>query len=207
MEYISEEQQIEQIKKWWSENASSIIISLVLGVGGVMGWRYWTDNQINQSAQASTHFDAMLVAVENNQFEKAETTANVIINDFSATPYLVYSQLTLAKIQFEQKDYAKSAATYRAIIANNTAKSIAHLARKRLADVYIDQQQYDAALSVLSAAYPASFAAAFEERKGDIYRYQGKKEEANSAYLLAKAALTEAEDSEFLQQKMDDLGR
>ena len=207
MEYISEEQQVEQIKKWWAENGNSIIIGIVLGVGGIMGWRFWTDHQISQSAQASTHFEAMMFAVENNQFEKAEKSANTIIDDFSSTPYLVYSQLTLAKIQFEQKDYAKSVLTYQSIIDNNASKSIAFLARKRLADVYIDQKQYEEALTVLGAEYPSSFAAAFEERKGDIYRYQGKKEEANSAYLLATVALTKAEDSQFLQQKMDDLGR
>jgi len=207
VEYISEEQQVKQIKKWWSENGNSIIIGIVLGVGGIMGWRFWTDYQINQSAQASAYFDTMMVAVENNQFKKAEESANTIINDFSGTPYLVYSELALAKIQFEQKDYAKSALTYQSIIDDNANQSIAFIARKRLADVYIDQKKYDEALATLNVKYPDSFTASFEERKGDIYRYQGKKDEANSAYLLAKVASTKAEDALFLQQKIDDLGR
>lgn len=207
MEYISEEQQVEQIKKWWSENGNSIIIGIVLGVGGIMGWRFWTDHQINQSAQASAHFDAMLFAVENNQFEKAEQSANTIIDDFSSTPYLVYSQLVLAKIQFDQKDFDSAALSYQAIIDKNSGKSISYLARKRLADIHIDQKNYDKALTVLSGSYPESFTAAFEERKGDVYRLQGKKDDANSAYLLAKLATTKAEDALFLEQKMDDLGR
>jgi predicted negative regulator of RcsB-dependent stress response len=207
VEYISEEQQVEQIKKWWKENGSSIIIGIVLGVGGIMGWRFWSDHQINQSAQASAHFDAMMFAVENNQFEKAEQSANIIVDDFSSTPYLVYSQLTLAKIQFEQKDYDNSALSYQAIIDNNKSDSISFIARKRLADVYIDQKKYAEALGTLNVDYPESFTAAFEERKGDIYRYQGKKDDANSAYLLAKLAFTKSEDAQFLQQKMDDLGR
>ena len=207
MEYISEEQQVEEIKKWWAANGNSIIIGIVLGVGGIMGWRFWGDHQIEQAAQASTHYEAMLFAIKNNQFDKAEQSANVIINDYSGTPYNVYSQLTLAKIQFEQNDLSKAALTYQNIIDQNGSDSISFVARKRLADVYIDAKLYDKALSVLSVEYPSSFAAAFEERKGDIYRYQGKKAEANSAYLLAKVANTKAEDVEFLQQKSDDLGR
>lgn len=207
MEYVSDEQQVEQIKKWWAANGSSIIIGIVLGVGGIMGWRFWGEHQMTQSAQASTYFEAMLFEVKNNQFDKAEQSANTIINDYNGTPYVVYSQLALAKIQFEKKEYDKAALTYQSIIDKNGADSISFIARKRLADVYIDAKQLDKALTVLSVDYPSSFAAAFEERKGDIYRYQGKKAEANSAYLLAKVANIKAEDAVFLQQKSDDLGR
>jgi len=207
VEYISDEQQVEQIKKWWAANGSSIIIGIVLGVGGIMGWRFWGEHQMTQAAQASVHFEAMLFEVKNNQFDKAEQSANVIINDYSVTPYVVYSQLALAKIQFEQKDLSKAALTYQSIIDANNSDSIGFIARKRLADVYIDAKQFDKALTALSVDYPSSFAAAFEERKGDIYRYQGKKAEANSAYLLAKVANIKAEDAVFLQQKSDDLGR
>lgn len=207
MDYISDEQQVEQLKKWWSENGNSIIIGIVVGVGGIMGWRFWGEHQISQSAEASIHFDAMLFAVENNQFDKAEQSANTIVDDYSGTPYLVYSQLTLAKIQFELKDYEKAALTYQAIIKENSSDSIAYLARIRLSDVYIDQKKYDDALTVLSVEYPSSFAAAFEERKGDVYRYQGDKVKAKSAYLLAKVANHPAEDKQFLQQKSDELGQ
>lgn len=207
MEYISEEQQVEQLKKWWADNGNSIIIGIVLGIGGIMGWRFWGEHQMNQASQASMHFEAMLSAVENKQFDKAIQSANTIENDFSGTAYAVYSQLALAKIQFEQKQLTKAALTYQSIIDKNSTASISFIARKRLADVYIDDKQYDKALAVLSVDYPSSFAAAFEERKGDIYRYQGKKDDANSAYLLAKVANTKVEDVEFLQQKMDELGR
>jgi len=207
VEYISDEQQVEQIKKWWAENGNSIIIGIVLGVGGIMGWRFWGDHQLNQSAEASTHFEAMLFATENNQFEQAEKSAQAIQADYSSTPYFVYAQLTLAKIQFEQKQFAKAEASLKTVIDQNSAESVGFLARKRLADVYIDQKKYDDALTLLSVDYPLSFQAAFEERKGDVYRYQGKKDEANSAYLLAKFANNPAEDSAFLQQKMDDFGR
>ncbi len=206
MEYVSEEQQVEQIKKWWAENGSSIIIGVVLGVGGIIGWRFWGEHQINQAAQASTHFEAMLFSLKNNQLDKAEQSAQLIHNEFSGTPYSVYAQLTLAKIQFEQKQYAQAETTYQAIIDDNGSDPIGFVARKRLADVYIDEKKYDEALAVLSVDYPPSFTAAFEERKGDIYRYQGKKDEANAAYLLAKFADIKAEDTQFLQQKADSLG-
>ncbi len=207
MDYISDEQQVEQLKKWWAENGNSIIIGVVLGIGGIMGWRFWGDYQIDQSAEASMHFEAMLFATQNNQVDQAEKLAQLIQDDYSGTPYQVYAQFMLAKIQFEQKQYGKAEASLRAVIDQNKNDSVGYLARKRLADVYIDQKKYDDAYILLSVEYPSSFQAAFEERKGDIYRFQGKKDKANSAYLLAKFANNPAADSAFLQQKMDDLGR
>lgn len=207
MEYISEEQQVEQIKKWWAENGSSIIIGLVLGIGGIMGWRFWSDHQIDQSAQASTHFETMMFALENNQYEKAGESAQAIISDYSSTPYLIFSQFSLAKIQFEQGNLDQAEATLNNIIEVNTGDSYEFLARKRLADVLLDQKKLDQALTVISVEYPSSFQAAFEERKGDIYRKQGDKAKAKSAYLLAKVSNHPAENSQFLQQKMDNLGQ
>lgn len=206
MEYTSDEEQVERIKKWWSENGNAIIFGIVIGVGSIMGWRYWTAHQIEQSAQASVHFEMMMTAVENNEYAKAQQNAELINSDFSSTPYHRLALLTLAKIQFEGGDLASSGETLQSVIEQDSDDSVAYIARKRLADVYIDQKNYDQALDVLSIDYPSSYQAAFEERKGDIYRLQGKKEQAQSAYLLAKVSTPPAADSAFLQQKMDELG-
>lgn len=206
MEYISEEQQVEQIKKWWAENGNSIIIGIVLSVSGIIGWRVWGDHQMEQSAMASNNFEMVLQAIESKDFTKAQDLSNLIINDFGSTPYEPYAQLSLAKIQFEQKDYAKAVTTLKAFIADHTEDSLEFIARKRLASVYIDQQDYAEALTTLSVKYPNSFQATFEELKGDVYRLQGDPKKAKTAYTLAKVATPSSENPQFLQQKLDNLG-
>ena len=39
--YDSEQEQVEDIKKWWKENGRSVIAGLVIGLGGMVGWKSW----------------------------------------------------------------------------------------------------------------------------------------------------------------------
>ena len=38
---IEEEQELNQLKEWWKDNGKTIIAAFILGVGGMLGWRYW----------------------------------------------------------------------------------------------------------------------------------------------------------------------
>ena len=49
----SEDQQIEELKRWWSENGRSIVIGVVLGIGGVSGWVGWKHYSETTSEAAS----------------------------------------------------------------------------------------------------------------------------------------------------------
>ena len=54
MENETEEQQIAALKKWWSENGSSIIVGIVLGLAGLFGIKAWMGYQDSLSERAST---------------------------------------------------------------------------------------------------------------------------------------------------------
>ena len=41
----TEEQQIAALKKWWSENSTSIIVGVALGLAGVFGGKAWIGYQ------------------------------------------------------------------------------------------------------------------------------------------------------------------
>jgi predicted negative regulator of RcsB-dependent stress response len=37
--YTTEDQQVEALKRWWKENAKSILLGVALGLAAVFGWR------------------------------------------------------------------------------------------------------------------------------------------------------------------------
>ena len=39
--YLSDDEQAEALKKWWKENAVSIIVGAGLGFGIIFGWQGW----------------------------------------------------------------------------------------------------------------------------------------------------------------------
>ncbi|AGH45899.1 TPR-like domain-containing protein [Paraglaciecola psychrophila 170] len=55
-QYETEEQQVEAIKRFWKENGLSLVIGALLGLGGLLGWRYYNDSQIEAKEQASFAF-------------------------------------------------------------------------------------------------------------------------------------------------------
>jgi predicted negative regulator of RcsB-dependent stress response len=79
------------------------------------------------------------------------------------------------------------------------------LARIRLAAVLLDEKAYDEALKVLAVKPPASFAALFEDARGDVLQAQGKAAEARAAYQAALSKLGGGEEParELIQLKLD----
>ena len=62
MEFETEEQQIEAIKKWFKEYGPTIIIGLVIGLGGVFGFREYQDYSETQMQTASDAYETVMAA-------------------------------------------------------------------------------------------------------------------------------------------------
>ena len=89
VDYIrDEEEQVERIKAWWQENGTAAVITVVLAVAALIGWRQWQGHQGEQAAEASTEYQVMLEALSANPMDKAA------INDKIA---VLYGQAGLGK--------------------------------------------------------------------------------------------------------------
>lgn len=205
-DFVTDDEQVERIKKWWSENGSSVIAGLVIGVGGLFGWGYWTDYKANIAAEASAHFASVVSSIESNNNEQAIDEAFKILDNYSSTAYADLARLSLAKVYVETKDYEKAAQQLQSLIDAKPDISMEMLARKRLSAVLLQQGKLEQSFAVLNIDFPPQFAAAFEELKGDIHVAQGNSLQAKEAYQRARLAQPSAANPKFLQQKIDDLG-
>jgi len=205
-EFVTDEEQVERLKKWWTDNGSSVIAGLVIGIGGLLGWRYWVDYQSNVSSQASAHFVDMINAVENSNNEVASAEAEIIISDYSSTAYSNLAVLTLAKVFVESEQYQKAADQLSSLIQSKPDRAIELLARKRLSILQLQLGQLDDALVTLKVENVDRFAAAYDELEGDIMSAKGDIIAARDAYLRARLAQPSVANPEYLQQKIDDLG-
>ncbi len=205
-DFVTDDEQVERIKKWWSDNGSSVIAGLVIGIGGLMGWRYFVDYQANVAAEASAHFANMVGSIENDKNDVAIDEAFKILDNYSSTAYADLARLSLAKVFVETKEFDKAAQQLQALIEAKPDVSLEMLTRKRLSAVLFQQGKLDQSLEVLNVDFPEQFAASFEELKGDILVAQGNASSARDAYQRARLAQPASANPQFLQQKMDDLG-
>lgn len=202
----TDEEQVEKLKRWWQENGRSVIAGVVIGVGGLFGYRYWIDYQNQVAEEASMHFDKMVQALEARNNETVVSQAESLLADYASSEYAIMARLALARMHVDKGDFDKAGEQLQQVIGTVDNQPLGYLARKRLAAVQLQMSKIDQALTTLSVDFPAEFSAGIEELKGDIYAQQGKKSEAADAYGKALRASPGPVNSEFLQQKLDDLG-
>jgi len=206
MDFETEEQQVEALKKWWKENARTLIAGAVIGISAISGWRYYVDYQKNHSEYASIIYENILQKSNKvDALPQQEVNVNKLLAEYSDTPYASLAALVLAKSQLVSGDVAKAQQNLDWVIKNSKQTELKHLARIRMMRVLSATQQYDAALKLAEIDYPESFVAMYEELKGDIYVLMKKFDEARLAY--DKAILSsDQQASKWLHLKRDDLG-
>ena len=202
----TDEEQVEKLKSWLKDNGLSIVFGIVIGVGGLSGYRYWLHLQDTRAEQASVHYSQMLEALAASNRDQLEQQATLLIEEYSTTEYALMAQLALAKQHVELGEFDQAQTYLQQVIGSAAQQPLAYLARTRLAALQMQSDQLDDALGTLSVEFPDEFAARVAELRGDIYARQGKSGEAIEAYRAAQAAFPGPANLEFLQQKLEDLG-
>ena len=197
-QFATEEQQVEAIKRFWSEHGTSLIVGAVLGLAGLFGWQYYSDSQIAAKESASQSYQAALESLVNEQ--NSQPIEAVINAD--ATGYANVAGLLAAK-QAVDDGNLESAATYLKGVAGSAAdESLKQVANVRLARVQLALQQYDNALTTIESVTDEAFTAQVDEVKGDIFSAQGNFDKARIAY---SSALEKNINNRLLQMKLDNL--
>ncbi len=202
----TEEEQVEKLKAWLKENGMSIVLGIVIGVGGLSGYRYWVHVQETTAAEASSHFSALLAALDAGDAETVEARSRTLIDDYDGTEYALLAQFALARQQAENGEFEGAAQSLEQVVGSAAQNPLAYLARLRLAAVQLELDRFDAALATLTAEFPDEYTARVEELRGDILGRQGNTEAAAEAYRKAQGADPGPADAEFLRQKLIDLG-
>jgi predicted negative regulator of RcsB-dependent stress response len=204
---LEEQEQIDTLKTWW-KMYGNLVTGVITAVAiAVVGWQGWGWYKNNQAAQASAVFAVLEQAVAAGDAQKIKATAGELVAKHGSTSYAALGALLAARHSFETGDL-KTAKSQLGWAADNARDEIRDLARLRLAAVQLDEQQYDEALKQLEGAPAPSFAARYQELRGDILLAQGKQPEARAAYQSAIEKIGDAAGAgrELLQQKLDSLG-
>jgi len=202
----TEEEQVEKLKAWLKENGLSIIFGIVIGVGGIGGYKYWVQVQETTAAEASGHFTQMIDALSADNMEDLQQQADILIAEHASTDYALMAHLALARQHVANAEFEQAEAALQQVVGSAGQRPLAYVARTRLAKVQLQTARYDEAMSTLSVQFPDEFAALVNELMGDIFAQQGKASEAVEAYRKAQSSVPEPANVEFLQRKLNDLG-
>lgn len=201
----TEEQQVEAIKTFWSNNGNAIIAGLAIGFAGFIGLNYYNEHKLQQEVNASEAYQTMLeeASIDGAAFT---TAGEAFMAENKNSTYSMLTAIALAKEAAEKQDWTQAETYLATAIKQSVDDGIKAIATVRLARVQLQLEKYEQALATLAPALPASFNADVEEVKGDIYFKQGKTELARTAYQTAMDEAGEGSNP-ALQMKLDDLAQ
>jgi predicted negative regulator of RcsB-dependent stress response len=202
--YETEQEQVEALRRWWQENGKALILGVVIGLGGLFGYRAWQDHRATEAVLAADLHATVLGALERGQTATVVADSTRLRSDYAATPYAALASLAEAKALVDDGDLAAARVALTWVVEHADQEEVAAVARLRLARLLLDQGDAGAAQAQLDALPAGRFPALVAELRGDLLREQGQAEAARAAYREALAS--GSENRAVVQMKLDDLG-
>lgn len=204
--YMTEEEQLEAIKKWWNKYSNVITVILSLVLLAVAGFKYWNWHQSKISMQASNAYEHLMVAFSNQDNKGVRSYANQLMNEYSDTVYADAARLALAKLFVTREKYEKARENLEYVAKNSKMTALKQVAKIRIARLFAAEKAYDKALAELTTVDDIAYMPVVNELKGDIYAATGKYQQAIVSY---KEAITEVRTNGmgnlFLEMKTNEL--
>jgi predicted negative regulator of RcsB-dependent stress response len=204
---LEEQEQLDELKHFWREYGNLITWALIAVFGAIAAWNGWNYWQNRQAVQASALYDEVERAAIAGDTERVQRAFSDMKERFGGTTFAQQAGL-LAAAALEDKGKPDGAKTALAWVADKSSdEGYQAVARLRLASVEMEAKQYDDALKQLSGAFPREFEPLAADRRGDIYKLQGKKAEAKAEYEKAWKGLDERSDyRKLVEVKLGALG-
>lgn len=204
--YMTEDEQLEVIKKWWKRNGNIVTVFLSVILLCVAGYRYMHWNQDKLTQQASVTYEHMMLAFSNQDIKSVRSYANELIKEYDRSVYADVAHMTLAKIYVSKNKLDKAQSELKIVAEKSNMTALKQIAKIRIARLMAAEKSYDNALNELSAVVDETYLPVINELKGDIYGATGKYQEAIKSYRLAiDEVKTNGMGNLFLEMKTNEL--
>ncbi len=213
--HLSEEEQLEVLKRWWKDHGKTVVIAVLVAVVGYFGFTSWQDQKRQKAESASVIYEQLLklVNVEPSQVisdaDKATVThlAGQLKDINSSSMYAHGAAFFLAKLAVEDNKLDVAVNELKWVLSAKPEAATEQLVRLRLARVLTAQKAYDEALAQLSPEPAAAFIADYAEARGDILKLQGDLDSARTSFEKALTSIDPQQQERYtlLQMKVDDL--
>lgn len=204
--YMTEDEQLEAIKKWWKLYNGIVIVSISLVMLAISGFRYWNWHEEKVTQQASNAYEQLMVAFSNQDNKALRGYANQLLTDYGQTVYADAARLTLAKLYVARVNYTRAREELSYVADHSKMPALKQIAKIRLARLLVAEKSFDKALSELSKVSDLAYMPVVNEIKGDIYAATGHNDQAAALYRDAiNEVQTKGLANQFLEMKTNEL--
>ncbi|MFQ7390156.1 MAG: YfgM family protein [Escherichia sp.] len=161
--YNNENDQVDALKRFFAENGKALAVGVILGVGALVGWRYWTSHQLDTARGSSLAYENAISALKADKPE-ALNAAQKFAAD-SKNTYGAFASLELAQRLLRKTIANAEKQLQQGLPLSDNLKSVINM---RLARVQLQLKQPDAALKTLDAVKGEGWTAIIADLRGEI---------------------------------------
>ena len=207
MEDLSEKEQLDAMRTWWSENGTYVIGGIVVGILIIFGLNQYRSSIAEAEIAASTLYEDVMFAAGRENLDAAEEAAAKLYADFDASPYAAQARLAMARIYMDNARDQDAADALTALIESNPDGELAMVGRVRLAKILLYQNKADEVIALARDHSDNAFSSRLNEVLGDAYVSLERYAEAEAAYIAALNDNPQAPtvDVSLVQLKINDL--
>lgn len=201
--YSNENDQVDALKHFFTENGKALAVGVILGVGALLGWRYWNAHQVDGAREASQAYEATIATVKAGKpdtFSAAEKFAANEKNTYGAFAAMELAQQFVDAGQFDKAE--KQLQTALSAASDNNLQSVVSM---RLARVQLQLKQPDAALKTLEGIKGEGWTAIVADLRGEILLSKGDKQGAKAAWEAGARSDASPALSEMMRMKINNL--
>ena len=203
-DYLSDEEQSEQLKKWWDENWKSLVGGVFLAIASVVGWNQYQSYTFERSESAATAYQSYTNARVAGQ--PVDDLLAEIDEEHSKTSYQIFSLLYRAKDSVTESDWRAALGYLDTAISLTNDPRLLDLIRLRKARIQFQLESLDESLATLGRIKGVGFKVGVSELIGDIHRARDDNARAAEAYQAGIASANDSTPTVMLKLKLSSLG-
>ena len=193
--YENENDQVEAVKRFFAENGKALAVGVILGVGALIGWRYWNSHQVDSARSASLAYQNAVTAVSEGKPDSIPAAEKFAAENKNT--YGALASLELAQQFVDKNELEKAAAQLQQGLADTSDENLKAVINLRLARVQVQLKQADAALKTLDTIVA--------DLRGEALLSKGDKQGARSAWEAGVKSDVTPALSEMMQMKINNL--
>ncbi len=205
-ETLTDRDQEERLRNFFSENWRWMLAGIVLGVGGLVGWNRYEAHALRKHESAASEYANLLKTLAKGDDVQAKNIVDELAADHPNSAYADQARLLLAKMRVEKGRYDEAIALLQSVADKSRDPQLADLARTRLARVLQQAGKPAEALAALELEKDSAYEPLAHEIRGDIHYAQGKMTEARAEYAAALEGDSAVIDRPYIELKLQQVG-
>jgi len=201
--YNNEDEQVDAIKRFFAENGKALAVGVILGIGALVGWRYWNSHQLDTARESSAAYETAVSSLSSGKPE-ALASAQKFAAETKNT-YGAFASLELAQAFVDKNDLAQAEKQLQQGLTAASDENLKSVLSLRLARVQLQMKQADAALKTLEGVKGEGWTAIVADLRGEILLSKGDKQGARAAWEAGAKSDASPALSEMMRMKINNL--